>query len=95
VAHNDRQMEIDSDEWKPDVKHKKDTKLWCGGHVGREHVKVITKRQGPYVPDCGMRPSLLHPEKEVWHCTHNVACETCHKVLDVNVPEDCPDLQAA
>lgn len=83
-------VELGTDEWrKPHAK--KDTVMWCGGHVGREHNPVMAKHKGPYMPDCGMGPSLIHPDKTVWHCRHQVVCADCHKVIDQAVAEDCPD----
>lgn len=48
-------------------------------------------RPGAHVQACGVRPSLIHPERSTWHCSHNISCADCHKVLDVATAEDCPD----
>lgn len=81
---------LNAEDWKK-APGRKDTTRWCGGHVGREHEPVVSMRPGAHVQACGVRPSLIHPERSTWHCSHNISCADCHKVLDVATAEDCPD----
>ncbi len=88
MSNKQTMAEISSDEWvKP--KAVKDTKVWCGGRVGREHELVMQKMKGSV--DCGIGRSFIDPMTKVWHCRHVMVCADCHKVLDTAIPQDCPD----
>lgn len=70
-------------------KAKKDTKRWCKGKIGREHVNVIGKGNwglGSNLDLC--RPSPLFG----WWCAHVLKCEKCGKINQRFLSkEQCPD----
>lgn len=84
-------IRTETDEWRKPKGHHKDTAHWCRGHVGVEHEPTMVKTPGPLQLSCGMRPSYRDESEKVWHCTHQVKCVGCGKVLEALPAEDCPD----
>lgn len=83
------------------VHKKKDTKHWCKGKVGREHILVIEMSKWPYrATECGWSHELYpwqissHVEayrKNHWICYHEVQCGKCGKIMETWLSEDkCP-----
>lgn len=69
----------------PKPRSKKNTRKWCKGVTGREHVLVIQKDpRWNWACENG---------RTWWPCAHQEVCETCGKVLRWNIPvEECPIL---
>lgn len=75
-------------------KSKKDTKKWCKGKVGREHVPELTKQSWANDRTCAPpeRWMLQLMPTRNWRCYHQWVCANCGKVLDRWLPaRDCPD----
>lgn len=85
---------------------KKDTRRWCRGRVGRDHVPVIQLEKGT----ASLRRYALDPVRARcrwtmwfvggraitgqlhWSCGHQLLCATCKKVLEPCIrPEECPE----
>lgn len=65
---------------------RKDTRRWCKGKPGSEHVPVIER---PYDRPCE------RDERFSWAigCNHHEVCATCGKVLRWSIDyAECPDL---
>jgi hypothetical protein len=82
----------------PHHKKKKDTKRWCKGKVGREHVPCITKASSGGSCRCNYAPwSIRHKSGETtplkkYICWHQKSCQVCGKVLEwFLTEEECPD----
>lgn len=71
---------------------RKDTRLWCAGKVGRQHVVMIAldNFHASYMHQCG--------ERSWWRgryfCAHVYRCVTCGKNMSNVHPEQCPDRAA-
>lgn len=79
-----------SDEWTHQGSRKrKDTKRWCKGKVGREHVPVIElNRRFMIYRD---KSDMTQCKGSGWlACIHHEVCSTCHKELKWAV-DYCPD----
>lgn len=80
-------------------KARKDTRRWCRGKVGVEHVIAVTVGNWAqsYRFACRRandRELRLWPGQP-WVCRHQRSCTHCAKVLDYSLPwRDCPDLPA-
>ncbi len=78
---------------------RKNTKRWCRGKEGREHVVVVARDS--YFSDenrwkCGMVRSWKNRDEWVWRCFHILRCENCGKILErgdgyLGQGEKCPD----
>lgn len=69
-------------------KHK-DTKRWCKGIQGREHVLVTVMGKNDYFNrGCGDFGYMFLGS--TWVCHHEVKCENCGKVLDSWLGDRCP-----
>lgn len=71
---------------------KKDTRKWCKGVEGREHVPVLTVQHGRspcFVVGAYDRETCTWIDNGQWICYHLIACEACGKHLVENTP--CPD----
>ena len=79
------------------AKARKDTRRWCRGVPGREHVPLTVVPPNAYRP-C-RETGWWDRETRTWHkggrwaCEHVVLCQLCQKVLERYVPE-CPDKPA-
>lgn len=78
---------------------RKDTRRWCKGKPGREHVPEIVFR-----PWYGRACHALDPGHWLnfsgsdWHCEHREACSRCGKILREAwklAREECPDWRQA
>lgn len=84
---------LESDSWAKSPA-KKDTRRWCKGKVGREHVREI--REHRYLPalkrdpQCGPWIASDGWVIQEWHCHHEVYCTVCGKVFWYDQFE-CPD----
>lgn len=80
-------------------KARKDTRRWCRGKVGVEHVPEVTA--GHWALSLGRRchrseewSLRLWPDRP-WACVHQRSCASCGKVLVPTLPwRECPDLPA-
>lgn len=76
-------------------KKKKNTKRWCKGKVGREHVPEITKSNYGYGMICKYPSWTIRGSGErvkVYICWHQKSCKVCGKVLEWTLYKDeCPD----
>ena len=88
---------LKKDDWNK-TPAKKNTKLWCKGVVGREHIQVITVDpfwEG-YGKQCDFRKNAFPWQnipaiKERWFCIHQIRCSVCRKILRYNlVSKSCP-----
>jgi hypothetical protein len=94
----DRQLPPKSDSWKKASK-KKNTKRWCKGVVGREHVPQlrIDHYWSVRFKRCGLRKDLFYwtesySNGEQWFCFHNKTCTVCGKIFVHGLrKEECPD----
>lgn len=92
-------LPTDEDSTLPHHKKKKNTKKWCRGKVGREHVLHITKSNyGIKDKCCNYAPwSVRHKNGETtplkkYLCWHQRSCQNCGKVLEWFLSEkECPD----
>jgi hypothetical protein len=82
----------------PHHKKKKDTKKWCRGKVGREHVPHITKGNYGGTSNCKDAPWFIKNKSgelkpfDRYICWHQRSCQNCGKVLEWYLPkEQCPD----
>ncbi|MDE2105257.1 MAG: hypothetical protein KGL39_48980 [Patescibacteria group bacterium] len=69
---------------------KKDTKNWCKGKVGREHVVeiVLPTNMNAWSKKCGPSRWLPYP----WsYCHHVEACKACGKHLRHLTWAECPE----
>jgi hypothetical protein len=83
-----------SDEWRKSP-GQKDTKRWCGGHVGREHERqIVLAERWAFGKTCGPTAEV-YPwgswRKEPWVCFHEERCARCGKHLRTISWKDCPD----
>jgi len=82
------------DSWRPGARKRKNTKRWCKGHVGREHVSELTvSTRWTRVYTCGRpaegRASYSGSDPD-WTCYHEEVCQNCGKVLRWSIPKvDC------
>lgn len=95
-----RQTKLTDDDWSVDdprhpdsdvfrerrPRRKKDTRRWCKGREGREHVSAITKHGYHARSGC---QRAVGGDEERWICWHVEACTVCGKILRDTVP--CPD----
>ena len=75
-------------------KAKKDTKRWCKGKEGREHVPETVESHiwAGMNKVCGPRPYTGGWWGGKWFCRHAIRCSECGKVLKTFLSEDeCPD----
>jgi hypothetical protein len=87
---SDRRRTDQDPERKP--KSKKDTKRWCKGKVGREHVGEIVYNPMWGNPVCGVSTWMKHSKR--WSCHHMDACKNCGKRLRWSITlEECPTYQ--
>jgi len=68
----------------PAKRRKKNTRRWCKGVPGREHI-VVVERHSQYGYDCGKRWGNWY-----W-CLHVETCSACGKILRHLKPAECPD----
>lgn len=93
MAWDKRRDEIPaSDEWKAAPVKRKNTKLWCGGKVGRPHKPEIVRDKNSHSA-CGPAPSWwVTFHRDGWWCHHVEQCANCKKILRHTLPEqECPD----
>lgn len=72
---------------------KKDTRRWCKGVVGREHVPetVLDHHEHGWHGDRECRWFAFSSEGRLWICRHVVQCSVCGKHLKTSLhKEDCP-----
>lgn len=88
-----------SDEDLSKTKSKKNTRKWCKGKVGKEHVPIVSidTKMLTYVRECHWREYSWtvfkrEPEKR-WQCHHHTTCQNCGKVLEswYLTKDKCPD----
>lgn len=76
-------------------KTKKNTRKWCKGKVGIEHVPVIVLRDDQnrgYEQRCHVGKTWWHYNDRNWWCNHQRRCGVCTKILDYYLPSaECPD----
>ena len=76
----------------PRGKHRsrKDTRKWCKGKKGREHVPVV---QEDFRLNFECRVLFRwRSGEEYWHCMHHKVCSVCGKILEPTLPrEECPN----
>lgn len=80
---------------------RKDTKRWCKGKVGREHMPVVAMSHHFLSPlpsgkeyRCGwvLRGVVDGERRERWNCLHKRRCDVCERVLTLfGLGTDCPD----
>jgi hypothetical protein len=79
----------------PRIRGRKDTRRWCKGKTGREHVPAIVFR-----PWYGHTCHVLEPgswrdmARTGWHCEHVEQCSVCGRILREAwklAPSECPD----
>lgn len=86
-----------TDDWKK-VPGKKNTRAWCNGKVGREHITVLVEDPWYTSKDfsCSTRaeafPWMNIPNTKMrWFCIHEQRCAVCNKILRHNLrSEECP-----
>ena len=81
-----------SDEWRR-APAKKNTRRWCRGKVGVEHIPEIKLTKWPYQRGCKPPPAwALERRPQIdWWCEHERACATCGKILSTNLDKpNCP-----
>ena len=78
-------------------KKKKNTKKWCKGKVGREHVLEITRSNYAFHLQCNypkwgvIKDGIVVPLGR-YVCWHQRSCQKCGKVIEWTIPkEECPD----
>lgn len=59
----------------------KDTRRWCRGRVGREHVLEIVIPENSYWRTCKWTRNWRTDNAYAWACSHVERCSVCHKVL--------------
>lgn len=76
---------------------RKDTRAWCRGKPGVEHVRRLVLHPSPFKRgklDCGWAPSWRTPDGEYgacWSCDHREECARCGKILrDGILRSECP-----
>jgi hypothetical protein len=82
----------------PHHNKKKNTKKWCKGKVGKEHVPHITRSNYGRLSKCQPAPWRVvgrygetMPIKR-YICWHQRSCQNCGKVIEYWLPaEECPD----
>ncbi len=73
-------------------KRKKDTKRWCRGKEGVEHIPEIKKRQGyGGFRSCKMLNVSSERYPSIWSCNHELVCANCGKIIEWTLGDDCPD----
>jgi hypothetical protein len=87
-----KELELEENPRRP--KAKKNTKRWCRGKEGREHVPMLMMRR--WGLPCDFRPSWRDQSKNVWRCNHNEICSTCGKQIRYSIQRDeCPEFRKA
>jgi hypothetical protein len=84
---------LDADDGTPAVRYKsrKNTRRWCKGKPGREHVLIVRKNPRWGFTECGIRSSYTWLTQK-WYCTHEEVCQSCGKRLRWSLPvAECPD----
>jgi hypothetical protein len=92
--HRDELRATSSDEPRPH-RARKNTRRWCRGKVGVEHVLEI--RLGKHAEyRCTITPDStvcyrtdITPKR--WRCSHERYCVNCGKILNYSIGVDCPD----
>lgn len=72
--------------------NRKNTRRWCKGVEGREHVSDIRmSNHGKMLESFGSGESCsMWNDGGSWHCSHERACMVCGKVLDWTLGDKCP-----
>lgn len=76
-------------------RRKKNTRRWCRGKEGVEHVletrldkyAVYRRERDPHALICYR--AEWWPRR--WWCSHERACVNCGKILVISLEDDCPD----
>lgn len=91
-------LPTDEDSTLPHHKKKKNTKKWCKGKVGREHVLHITRSNYGSLTVCGyVGWGIRHKNGETtplkkYICWHQRSCQNCGKVIESFLSEEeCPE----
>ena len=80
---------------------KKNTKDWCKGKVGREHLPVVARNHSyGHLPSCAWVPRFARDESGAYvpngyfyRCTHALQCQVCGKYLTYILDaDDCPTI---
>jgi len=86
-----------SDAWKKSS-NKKNTKKWCKGVVGREHISILVEEKWYSSQNLFCSPrAIAFPWMKItntklrWFCIHQQKCAACNKILNYNLRiEQCP-----
>jgi hypothetical protein len=75
---------------------KKNTKRWCRGKEGREHIPMISDPRWGF--PCQWRPAWGRlkdsSNAKRWSCSHHEICSTCGKELRYSIQRDeCPEFR--
>lgn len=71
---------------------KKNTKKWCRGKVGVEHViEVRMNKNRSWWKERGRTCWRAEWWPEMWHCQHQRVCINCNKVVEPSLYDECPD----
>ena len=88
-------LPTDEESTLPHHKKKKNTKKWCKGKVGREHVLHITKGNYGSFSECKDPRWRIYGSEdflERYLCWHQRSCKVCGKVLEWSLDKsECPD----
>ena len=88
---------LETDEWRPVARKRKNTKRWCKGKEGVEHEPVVelnkslTHLNTIIMEREGVTFCQSHSDKQGWmDCLHHVICSNCGKELKM-CPDVCPE----
>lgn len=72
---------------------RKNTRRWCKGKVGVEHVVETRLNKYADAPWRHGKPACYRAEWYAcrWWCNHERYCTTCGKILVASLDADCPD----
>jgi len=96
MTKDDKKLGLEKDKYAPEperetphIGRRKNTKRWCRGKVGREHVSGIVKDPQLLFGQAD-RPCAL--DRRWFPCIHMERCTVCGKVLRRWLPADeCPE----
>lgn len=78
----------------PRHRSRKNTRRWCRGRTGVEHVLEVRLNKYAEAPWRHGQPPCYRVDWRLngWWCNHERYCVTCGKIIDVSLDGECPSV---
>lgn len=71
-------------------RQKRNTRRWCRGKVGVEHITEIRMRPHlTHITECGWWPYRQKHKLDLWICREQEVCTACGKILQHSLGDAC------